>query len=129
MRPVSPVTDSRRPFCNHCSRLFCSRPFCNRRLWQVKVTRMKFNKLLFVSRYDGNVNFTHGLGAPTRMSGPRAPTSLIRPWEYPDPHTPLAYPHHLLLHTYTNNNPYRYKNVTRSFCTHPHYIYLPLYLY
>ena len=26
------------------------------------------------------VNFTHGLGAPTRMSTPGAPTSLIRPW-------------------------------------------------
>ena len=35
--------------------------------------RHNFDKLLFVNRYDGNVNFTHGLGAPTRMSAPWAP--------------------------------------------------------
>ena len=42
--------------------------------------RHNINTLLFVNRYDGNVNFKHGLGAPTRMSTPEAPTTLIRPW-------------------------------------------------
>ena len=36
--------------------------------------RHNFNKLLFVNKYDGNVNFTHGLGPPTRMSAPAAPS-------------------------------------------------------
>ena len=35
--------------------------------------RHNFDKLLFVNRYDGNVNFTHGLGAATRMSAQEPP--------------------------------------------------------
>ena len=51
---------------------------CFRRLRQVKVKNVRdnFNKLLFVNRYDGNVNLTHGLGGPTRMSAPRGPHKL-----------------------------------------------------
>ena len=30
---------------------------------------------MFVNGYDGNVNFTHGLGTPTRMSAPGPPTT------------------------------------------------------
>ena len=42
---VPPVSDSRRPFCNHCCRPFyiynhCCRPFYNRRLHEVKITRI-----------------------------------------------------------------------------------------
>ena len=38
--------------------------------------------MLFVNKYDGNVNFTHGLGGPTRMSATGPLTSLIRPCLY-----------------------------------------------
>ena len=38
-----------------------------------------FNKLLLVNRYDGNVNFTHGLGPHQNVSAPGPPTSLICP--------------------------------------------------
>ena len=38
----------------------------------------KFSKLLFVNRYDGNANFTYGLGAPAWMSAPGPFRSFIR---------------------------------------------------
>ena len=81
VRPVPPVPDSRRPFCNHCSRPFSSRPFCHRRLRQAKVTRMyiiiSINYRLLTDMMVMSI-LLHGLGGPTRMSAPGAPTSLIR---------------------------------------------------
>ena len=49
---VRPVLDSRRPFCNHCSRPFCSRPFCSRPFCNRRLRKIEPNFDSSFSKHD-----------------------------------------------------------------------------